>query len=222
MILFAVIVSCFMLELYGVYTYVKPKLEKDNGQSLVERQRGYLMSIKVALTMFGLSLWLLFKFGKAGMDIDEYLGSLSFEDKGVMIVSLAYFTAYLLIDIYIGSKEYPDVMNTLGGYLHHVVYILINIYSLYAGNYPVYLLFMVAEMSTILLASGNIDKRVRSDKWFGITFLFSRIVLFTFLVYKTQGHLPVYLCYSILVMHIYWFYNWFNKYGKILLVKHKE
>jgi hypothetical protein len=204
------VLSVFALEQSCFYKKVKETLEDETKQPLSTNQKGYLMSLKCSIVLFLMSMYFLQRFIASGGDISVYGMSLSNVERSMMVLATVYFTAYLIVDMYIGSTEYHNIMMSLGGYPHHIVYIMINLYTLYTGTYPLYILLMIAEASTILLASGNIDKKLRSDKWFGITFLLCRIVIFGALLYK----IPSSIGFAVLGLHLYWFFNWCRKYGK--------
>jgi hypothetical protein len=82
------------------------------------------------------------------------------------------------------------------------------------GVYPLYLLMMLSEIPTFILALGSFDSQFRNDQLFGITFLLTRIVYHIILTWTFRKHsMYLYLSLAALCLHLYWFYGWIKKYG---------
>lgn len=201
---------------YRFINYLKP--------DLTEKQKAYILSIKSSLIMFLIGIYFNYYYFSSGLNHENFINLLEEHDAlnfGKLVI--LYFTAYLMMDIYVGNKEYKKYMQQLSGNFHHSVYILINMLSLYTGLYPLYLLHMLSELPTYLLSLGSFDSGFRNDKWFGLTFFTTRIGYHSILTYIFR-HNKVMLGFSLaaLALHVYWFYGWFNKYGKKMLFKESE
>jgi hypothetical protein len=161
----------------------------------------------------------------AKFDLDRYRGSLTDSDHLFQQFAVLFFSSYLLMDSWLGSKYYHKYMSTLSGYFHHASYLLINLLALWSGDYPLYLLFMLEELPTVLLSLGSFDHRCRSDKTFGITFFLTRILFHLYMIYKLQQNnskLCYYFALTVLPLHVYWFYGWCKKYGIQAFNKRKK
>ena len=186
---------------------------------LTIKQKAYIFSIKSSLTLFLAGIYYNYyyftsKFDESGFySILEETNSLNF---GKLIV--IYFTAYLIMDLIIGLIEYPKEIGLLTGYIHHSVYIIINIISLYLGIYPIYLLNMLSELPTLLISIGIFDSTFRNDTLFGMSFFTTRLFYHGILTYTFRhNYIFFYISLATLGLHGYWFYNWWNKYGKKII-----
>lgn len=195
--LLILILSCFdFLFHYKFLTHIK--------KDMTIKQKSYIMSIKCSLTMFFVGVFFNYQYFSPNVNDNSIIG----------IFSVLYFTAYLITDLYIGNKDYPESMNVIAGNTHHIVYICINIISLYFNIYPLYLLFMLSELPTFLLALGSFDSTLRNNTLFGITFFCTRILYHIFLIWICRDQSIIfYLSIIVLCMHLYWFKGWFHKYG---------
>lgn len=190
---------------------------------LTEKQKAYILSIKSSVIMFLVGLYFNYYYFSSGLNYEGFINLLEEHESlnfGKLVV--LYFTAYLMMDIYVGNNEYKKYMQQLSGNFHHSVYIIINMIALYTGLYPIYLLHMLSELPTYLLALGSFDPMFRNDNWFGLTFFTTRIGYHSILTYIFR-HNNLMLGFSLaaLALHIYWFYGWYKKYGKYIF-KEKE
>lgn len=176
-----------------------------NNNQLTEKQKAYVLSIKSSLTMFVLGIAGLYQCWEAGGNLDEY------SKNGLQLNKLAVlsFIGYLICDCVIGASDYKKYIQTLSGYTHHIAYIIINTISLISGKYPLYMLYMIEELPTILLSIGSYNKKYRSDTLFGLTFFLTRILYHVILTWWLRHDTTV-LVFSMMVLslHIYWFYGW--------------
>lgn len=191
------------------------KLVNFLNKKLTEKQKSNIMTIKSSLTLLLVGIYYNYYYFASNFnqekfyDILESKGSLNF---GILFV--LYFTAYLVVDIYIGNSEYPKYMKSLSGNFHHFIYTIINLVSLYTGIFPVYLLYMISEAPTLLLGIGSFDSKFRNDNLFGLIFFLTRILYHIVLIITfRQNKLVLSVGLLALIMHIYWFYGWFKKYG---------
>jgi hypothetical protein len=77
---------------------------------------------------------------------------------------------------------------------------------------------MILEIPSVLLNIGNYDAKWRNDRLFGIVFFTTRIVYHIYLTYVLWNIVIIRnFALPILCVHIYWFKNWFTKYGISIL-----
>jgi hypothetical protein len=197
---------------YYFINYIRP--------DLTQKQKAYVLTIKSSLTLLLVGLYYNYYYFTSNFNETSFFNILEEKDSmnfGKLVV--LYFTAYLLMDIYIGNKEYPEFMKSISGNFHHAVYTIVNMISLYIGVFPIYLLHMTSELPTFLLSLGSFDSYFRNDSLFGLTFFCTRIVYHIVLTYIFRNHSPIfYISLAALCLHIYWFYGWFQKYGKSLII----
>lgn len=202
----AVVLSLFLVDHFIVY------ITKTN-ECLSERQRAYVLSIKTAITLFGVSLYFNYRFMTAGL---FNLESIASDSNEAFLANLAiiFFISHLLSDTFYGYLEYPNYMNNLSGYIHHAVYIVLSVICLVTNRSSILLLFMISEFSTIFLSLGQYRREMRYDTLFGISFFVLRILYHGFLTYYFRTDKMVFgAALSIWILHIYWFVNWLKKYG---------
>ena len=121
-------------------------------------------------------------------------------------IAIIFFTAYLSSDLIIGTKEYSEHLSMLEGYIHHSIYIIINIYSIMISYSPIYALFLIAEIPTILLSYYNLFDKPKNKQLFSNIFLFFRIFIMIILVLCTLNYpLIKYFALPIIFFHIYWY-----------------
>jgi hypothetical protein len=180
---------------------------------LSERQRAHILSIKASTTLFLLSIYFNYKFIKSGLNTDAYTSSLTTGDHFLLQLSVLNLISYLLTDCYVGYKKYHKYMCTLSGYTHHIAYTFISIFALYIDVSGLYFLFMIEELPTIFLSSGNYNRSIRQDNVFGLTFFTTRILYHAYLTWKFSFN-KMFLFLGILsfMLHGYWFKAWFTKY----------
>lgn len=129
-------------------------------------------------------------------------------------------------DVCFGLIFYPEALDPLTAYIHHSVFIWIC-FTAITGNgifieTPYFsrglLMASIEELPTCILSLGYLQPAWRSDLVFGITFFLFRIVFHSYIFY--EGHCAgcckvAKVLYTMsLVLHIYWFTNWWNKYGR--------
>lgn len=201
---------------YKLINHIKP--------NLTVKQKAYILSIKSSLSMLLVGIYFNYYYIKSGFDEAKFFNILEQTDSlnlGKVIV--LYFTAYLLMDVYIGKLDYPSFMKSLSGNLHHTVYIIVNLLTLYIGAYPIYLLCMLSEAPTFLLAIGTFDSKLRNDSLFGVLFFLTRIVYHIVITWMFRKHtFLVGISLSALALHIYWFSQWYKKYGKQIFNKNSR
>lgn len=182
--------------------------------NLTERQRAYILSIKASVTLFILSIYFNYKFIKAGFNTDVYNLNLTDSDKFLLQLSVLNLMSYLMTDTFVGYNKYHKYMCALSGYTHHIAYTFISMLALYIDVTGLYFLFMIEELPTIFLSTGNYSSSIRSDNLFGLTFFTTRIIYHAYLTLKFSFNNTMFLCIGILsfTLHSYWFKTWFTKY----------
>jgi hypothetical protein len=170
---------------------------------LSEKQKAYILSLKTAILMIVIGLT---------FNINNIFNlQLDLEFTGIL--SVLFFTSYLIMDLTIGIFEYKEHIDLLSGYIHHIVYILINGLSIYYGLFDKYLLFMISEIPTVILNLGSISKSYRNDYLFGATFFLTRILFHSYLIYSlADSYLILFFGMLSLGLHLWWFKNWSVKY----------
>lgn len=175
-----------------------------------QKQKAYILSLKSSLTMLFGSLYSNYIYFTQWSTMKDYLAKENFVDELLTI----YFISYLIVDIVLGTIYYRKYLNNLSGYPHHIVYIIVCFMSLHQKSYKLFMLYMICELPTFILALGSYDERYRQNKLFGITFFLTRIVHFIYISsHVFNNTLYVSIACSILSVHVFWFYNWCKKYG---------
>lgn len=208
LLLSSAFIALFCIDYYFIYSDTI-KRNKD----LTEKQRAHILSIKVSTTLFLVSLYFNYRFMSSEFDVDIYKSGLSSNDRFILELSIYYLIAYFITDCYIGYHKYHKYMCTLSGYTHHIVYTFISIIALNIDVSSFYFLFMIEELPTIFLSSGNYNKNIRRDNVFGFTFFVTRILYHAYLTWKFSFN-KMFLLLGLLSLglHGYWFKNWFTKY----------
>lgn len=154
--------------------------------------------------------------------------TLSLNTNIIQVLTMSFFTSYLICDLYLAIFNYKQHIDLLTGYIHHSFYIFITIYALLNNNTFLYCLYFISEIPTFILCLGNLSKSLRMDKIFGFLFFTIRIVYHSFLIslyflpndYFSMTRflnpelkfITTFFATSILGLHFYWFSNWYNKY----------
>lgn len=209
------IFSIFCLEYYYYYKLIN-KLHKNK---LTEKQKSYILSLKNSITMTLASVFYIYLFINSSFKLSLNKDNTIFGNLLVL-----YFIAYLFMDLFIGIFEYPKCIELLSGYIHHSSYILISSLAIYYDNVLfIFMLAMFEELPTFLLALGSFNKSFRNDKLFGITFFMTRIVYHSILLFLFKNNnLVFYVGSASLILHLFWFKNWWFKYGNKIFIKKKK
>jgi len=128
------------------------------------------------------------------------------------------FIFYLLFDIF--AHIYLNIpMNLLTCKIHHSSYLIFLVFLRLHHYSHLFTIFLIEELPTFLLNLGQYDKKYRNDNLFGFTFFILRIIyhLYVYLLIYYIHH--PYYCDVVFILttmvHIFWFYNWFDKYLSI-------
>lgn len=218
-LVYSIILIFFCLEFFLHYKFVNTICP-----DLTEKQKAYILSIKSSLSMFLIGLY--FNYHYFTSKCNESLFFENLESKGGMNfgkIIVLYFTAYLIMDLYLGHYDYRKYMDNLSGYFHHVIYSFINILALYTGVFHVYLLHMLSELPTFIMAIGQFDPKFRNDNLFGLTFFLTRILYHIFLTWTFRDNTMILgLSLASLGLHLFWFKGWFTKYFLKIEPKQKD
>ncbi|KAI9366136.1 hypothetical protein DFJ73DRAFT_807206 [Zopfochytrium polystomum] len=125
----------------------------------------------------------------------------------------AFFLAYLAVDVVIGTRFYPDQFGFISGWVHHLGYAYCVFSLLQRAQIGSFLAFgAILELSTVPLALGHIDKRMRRDWVFGGLFFVTRVVFHAYVVYHAISvyHRSWYWIVPTLPwpLHVHWFLQW--------------
>lgn len=207
-ILSVAFIGLFCMDYYFMYNDTIKR-----NPDLTEKQRAHILSIKASTTLFLISIYFNYKFITSGFNIDLYTSTLNSNDNFLLDLSVFNLISYFITDCYIGYNKYHKYMCTLSGYTHHIVYIFISLTALYINVPGLYFLFMIEELPTIFLSSGNYNKSLRRDNIFGLTFFLTRLVYHGYLTWKLSFN-KIFMILGILSfgLHSYWFKNWISKY----------
>ncbi|KAF9550975.1 hypothetical protein EC957_010742 [Mortierella hygrophila] len=98
------------------------------------------------------------------------------DDNEGTIALVIFFMAYLLMDIILGLLYYQEQVTLLAGWLHHTAYIGITYYAVTQGETFTYAMFFPMEVPTIVVGVGCLDKSLRRDMLYGLSFIIFRIL----------------------------------------------
>lgn len=201
-------IALFCIDYYFMYSDTIKR-----NPELTERQRAHILSIKASATLFLISIYFNYKFVRSDFNVELYTSELNQNDKFMLDLGVFNLISYLIMDCYVGYNKYHKYMCTLSGYTHHITYTFISIIALYINVPGFYFLFMIEELPTIFLSSGNYNKSIRRDNLFGLTFFLTRILYHAYLTWKFSFN-KAFMFFGILSLglHSYWFKNWFTKY----------
>ena len=130
-----------------------------------------------------------------------------------------FFLAYLVSDLVTGFLCYRNHVNMSSGWVHHTLYALFTIFWLRRGWSHGFATALLMELPTWIMGIGNLHPRLRSYWAFTISFLATRIVFHSMLIYslivpsgryvnKTVPSLePLVFCALALPMHLIWAYK---------------
>ena len=205
--------SLFIVILFCIDYFLIYKKTVDNNKRITEKQKAHILSIKASLTLFLLSCYFNYKFFLSNFNRDAYNLSLSNNDAIILHLSTLQLISYFISDTTIGFFKYHKYMCNLAGYTHHIIYIFISMLSIKQNNISYYLLYMIEELPTIFLSTGNYNKFLRNDNLFGLTFFCTRILYHIYLTWIVRDNI-LFLILGVLSLglHSFWFKNWFEKY----------
>lgn len=164
----------------------------------------------------------LFTFGKA--DSIEVFHSAT---TNFTALACLWFAIANIFDLIFGFFCYRKHLGVLTAYIHHSVFIWLclagstgnGIFMTVRPFSSSFLLCLIEEFPTFLLALGSIFPAFRTNYGFGISFFVLRIVYHAyFLTYAfyAGAETPVLVLFLLTsILHINWFQNWLSKYGPL-------
>jgi hypothetical protein len=175
--------------------------------------------------------------------ITLYPQFLSFEANGKIVYEqvddvcnliCVWFAVANTFDLVFGLVFYRERLGFLTTYIHHPAFVWASI-TFVSGNAFLFkatpspggfALCMLEEIPTFLLALGSVYPRYRTDIGFGVTFFLLRICfhgyVFAYAVYSQIHIFPITILFLSSILHILWFGNWCNTYGRRLYTPHKD
>ena len=131
-------------------------------------------------------------------------------DHGASVLTVIFFAVYLVLDLIVGATFYREQMTVLSGWLHHTTYLGIVCWLHTENLHAAFAAFLLSEIPTALMSYGQLDKTWRTDLYFGLTYLVTRLIYHGYLFYLflerwTPGWAIIGLSF---LMHIHWFREW--------------
>jgi hypothetical protein len=128
------------------------------------------------------------------------------------IVLLEFIKAYLFVDLCFSAALDIRRVPLLTGWIQRIAYFYVADHLLATHQDGLVRPFLIAELSTTILAWGHIIPAWRADRLVGATFLVTRIILP--LLFATQMRLTDFL-WSVfgiaITVHLFWFGRWVAK-----------
>ncbi len=136
-----------------------------------------------------------------------------------------FFAVANFMDMANGRVWYPRDQSWLLTWIHHPFFIVVMILALTGWGHPapypnLFMIMMIEELPTYVLAQGCIVPGLRSDWGFGVSFfvlriLFHAYVLFELVRLETVTLLSPIACIFALacLLHVKWFSDWARKYA---------
>jgi hypothetical protein len=131
-----------------------------------------------------------------------------------------WFGLACAFDLLFGMIFYSKHLQLLTAYVHHIVFMWISFTSVTGkGGFltctpfaPSFVLMLIEELPTFLLALGSVFPAYRTDYGFGVTFFLLRLVYHSYnLAYSirngTESVITVLYVLSFL-LHVNWFHGW--------------
>jgi hypothetical protein len=158
--------------------------------------------------------------------IDD-VSSMLYRNDNVSVLICISFGIATLLDLIFGLIFYSEYVQLLSGWFHHTVFIWLMYFmittdglfiSTHAPFTPIFVMSLIQELPTFILALGSIFPQYRSDLGFGFTFFILRILhhaYFFYFSWRGNAFAPIKGMYILTIsMHINWFYGWITKYRK--------
>ena len=138
-----------------------------------------------------------------------------------------WFALANIFDLIFGFIFYRKYLDVLTAYIHHTLFIWLCLAGstgngLFITVRPFsssFLLCLIEEFPTFLLALGSVIPAFRTNYGFGISFFLLRILYhayFASYALIAGAELPVLILFLLTsILHINWFQNWLRKYGPL-------
>lgn len=137
-----------------------------------------------------------------------------------------WFALANIFDLLFGFIHYRKYIDPLTGFVHHAVFIWLC-FACTTGNgvfftirkpfASSFLLCLIEEVPTFLLALGTLFPFFRTNNGFGLSFFLLRIVYHTYFMtyaFYLKADAPVLVLFILTsILHVNWFQLWLKKYG---------
>lgn len=217
MIIFLYLISFIIF--FFIQSKIFLNLIKKNPNATIKQKAHYLSTLNAFVTSIS-GIYLNLDF--------FYSSTLSVYNQFIQIITISYFTSYLICDILFGIIFYKQQIQILTGYIHHAIYLFVSLYSIINENTLLYSLYFICEIPSFILFIGSLNSNLRMDKLFGFLFFITRIIYHSFLIslyYLPINYFPMIqflnmesrntitiISSLILGLHIHWFSKWVIKY----------
>lgn len=122
-----------------------------------------------------------------------------------------FFMTYLFLDLVLGCRYYKSRITLMTGWVHHLFYIAALLWFQKMQITSFFTVASILELPTVILAIGSIDRRLRSDTLFALTFFMLRLVAHAWMMVSLKRHHRVEFMWIITLiiypLHLYWFYG---------------
>jgi hypothetical protein len=130
-----------------------------------------------------------------------------------------FFRVVQILDIVVGLVHYRSQLTLLTTWIHHSCYTLLCNWMLKRQISVLFGICFLEELPTLIMAIGRIDKRLRSDGWFGLTYFVFRVGMHTLLTYNvvmysgSDDRIGVVRFNFLLTwcLHVNWFIDWIKQ-----------
>lgn len=165
----------------------------------------------------------IFYYGKSNNNLERVFHD---EPSNFTTLTCLWFALANIFDLMFGCVYYRKYLDPLTGFIHHAVFIWLC-FACTTGNgiffkirkpfASSFLLCLIEEFPTFLLALGTLFPMFRTNNGFGITFFLLRIVYHTYFMtyaFYLKADTPVLVLFIMtLLLHVKWFQAWMKKYG---------
>jgi hypothetical protein len=180
-----------------------------------EKQRAYIISVLNAALSF-----------VAGVYICHYQAdwNLSITEKVMRETTLSrfmvrFFRVVQVLDILVGLVHYRSQLTLLTTWIHHGCYTLLCNWMLKRHISVLFGICFLEELPTLIMAVGRLERRLRSDGGFGITYFALRVGMHTLLTYNVvmynggDDRIGVIRFNFLLTwcLHVNWFISWIKQ-----------
>ena len=171
-----------------------------------EAKRSWILTLASSCTTTLSGLYHLCLLFLHGWEDVEFLTSHTFLSQATLL----YFISYLVLDLVVGSLDYRSKITLLAGWTHHTAYIAVLVYLVAQQQAIPFCLFLFEELPTASFSVGFLVSGLRSDNFFGGSYLATRLALHVYLSFVvTQMALPGWhFAVAVIPLHGFWFWQW--------------
>ena len=137
-----------------------------------------------------------------------------------------FFLSANVMDIICGLLFYKRHLSFLTTYFHHTLFSWLMVFAITTNGVfttsptpfvPAFVIALIEEIPTFIMALGSIFPEYRSDLGFGITFFITRVVCHIFYLWYVISwgcYTPIITMYVLTtVLHVNWFKDWISGQG---------